>query len=198
MRFLVVLLAAVVFIGICGANMGPPPKGKKYAGITNTVKLEKELKGFTLFTRHNAIEWELSVPVPFDVDNDKPVKVPANPRGTTLYAVPSDLAPKLKTADDWKAALKDKDNGIVQTWFSTLTELDETDERKGIERAWVIKSIDPKGIVKEEVKDEKKPEKKGDKPLALAEPGTLIGGLAAAVAITLGGLWLVRRRKADR
>ena len=42
---------------------------------------------------------------------------------------------------------------------------------------------------------EPKSEKEEKKKLVFAEPGYLIGGIAAAVAVALGGLWLVRRKK---
>ena len=43
--------------------------------------------------------------------------------------------------------------------------------------------------------EEPKADDKKDKSLAGIEPGYLIGGIAAAVAVMLGGLWLVRRRR---
>lgn len=201
MRFLAVLALSVVVTGFAAADIAiPPPKGKKFVPVSSTVKLDKEIKGYTLFTRANAPGQRGAEPKKLEVGTEKAVAVPEwGGRDMSLYAVPDDLVPKLKTADEWNKALFDKKSVILIHDFPAKEQVNEKDERKKIERAFVIKGVDEKGIKVEEVKDEKgepKPEKKEEKKLlSFTEPGYLIGGAALAVGVTFGGLWLVRRKK---
>jgi len=200
MRFLATLSVLTVAVGVASADLAvPPPKGKKFVPVSSTVKLEKEIKGYTLFTRANAPGQRGALPKQFDLSTEKAVAVPEwGGRNMSLYAVPDDMVSKLKTADDWNKAIADKKSVIQIHDFAAKETIDDKDERKKVERAFVIQGVDEKGIKVVEVKEDKgepKPEKKEEKKLAFAEPGYLIGGLAAALAATFGGLWLVRRKK---
>ena len=70
------------------------------------------------------------------------------------------------------------------TWTHTITSIDAKDGVK------ITKTGTDTDVF--EKKSEKKPDDK--KPVGF-EPGVLIGGLATGLAVCLGGLWLVRRRK---
>jgi uncharacterized protein (TIGR03382 family) len=117
----------------------------------------------------------------------------------SLLAVPEEAVKEFKTDKQLFAAL---DAGKIQgvhhagvgssgTWRVKKSEV----KADSITQTYTITAIDPKDGVKttKESDEPKKDEPKN--PLALAEPGTLVGGIAAALAVTFGGLWLVRRRK---
>jgi len=97
-------LAVLVVAGVAWANVPPPPS--KVVSVEATVKLDKEIKGFVLFFDDHSgklpkqvdLSTEKATAVPFSEPADKFVLR----QGVLLLAVPEDLAPKLKTADDWK------------------------------------------------------------------------------------------------
>jgi hypothetical protein len=200
MRFLSVLAVSAAVVGVAAADIAvPPPKGKKFLPVGSTVKLDREAKGYTLYTRAIAPGQWGAMPAKFEVGTEKAVAVPEwGSRTMGLYAIPDELAAKITTADQFNKALQDKKAGILAHEFPAQEAVDAKDERKKIDRAFVIKGVDAKdGITVEELKGEGKEEKKDDKkePEAAAQPGVLVGGLALAAGVTLGGLWLVRRKK---
>ena len=201
MRFLSALLVSAAVAGLASADIAiPPPKGKKFIPVSSTVKLEKPIKGYTLFTRAIAPGQRGAMPAKFEPGTEKPTAVPEwGSRTMGLYAIPDDLAAKITTADQFNKALQDNKAGILTHEFPAQEQVDEKDVRTKIERAFVIKVVDEKGIKVDELvgeKGEAKPEKKEEKKLAVLEqPGYLIGGLALAAGVTLGGLWLVRRKR---
>jgi hypothetical protein len=192
-----VVIALLLTAGVVLANTPPPPP--RDVPIEATVKLDQEVKGFVLFFDDTSGE----LPKRAELSTDKPTALPfrvANGHQQSVYllAVPEELVAKLKTVEDWNAARERKNSPIHYYGASGTALLNFTDDRKVVKQAFVIKGVDPKkGILVEDVKVDIIPEKKDvpKKPLAFAEPGYLIGGVAAAVSITLGGLWLVRRRK---
>jgi hypothetical protein len=197
MRLLFALLVSAAVVGVAAADIAiPPPRGKKFIPVSSTVKLDKEVKGYALYTRAVAPGQWGAMPTKFEPGTDKPTAVPEwGSRTMGLYAIPAELAAKITTADEFNKALQDKKSGILSHDFPAQETVDAKDERKKVERAFVIKGVDAKGGIQvEEVKGEKetKPEKKSP---AFAEPGYLIGGGAAAVAVALGGLWLARRKR---
>jgi hypothetical protein len=201
MRHLATLAVAAAVVGVASADIAiPPPKGKKFIPVNSTVKLEKEVKGYVLMTRAVAPGQWGAMPQKFQPSTEKAIALPEwGSRTMALYAVPDELAAKITTADQFNKAIQDKKSGILTHDFPAEETVDAKDERKKIERAFVIQGVDEKGIKVAEVKDEKKgdkkEEKKEEKKLAFAEPGYLIGGLALAAGVACGGLWLLRRRK---
>lgn len=203
MRFPAVLAVSAVVVSLAAADIAiPPPKGKKFVPVSSTVKLEKELKGYVLFTRANAPGQTGAMPKKFELSTEKATALPEwGRRSMSVYAVPEDMVSKLTTAKEWNKALWEEKKSVILTHdFPAQEEVDEKDERKKIERAFVIQEVTEKGIKVVEVKEDKaevKPEKKEEpkKRQAFAEPGYLIGGVALTVGVTLGGLWLVRRKK---
>lgn len=197
MRVFFALLLTAGLASANGARPPEPPKGKKAVPVAVEVILDKEVKGYVLYSN---IWWNSRERL--EANSEKAVGVSPDVlrilghHFTAVYAVPEDFEPKLKKLDDWDNASKEDKARVLRHEFDGYEFVDKSDERKAMTKTYLIKSIDAKsGIKVEEVKDEKKPAEKKDKPLALSEPGTLIGGLAAAVSITLGGLWLARRRR---
>jgi hypothetical protein len=195
-RCVVGLLLAGVVAGVAAANV-PPPRDK-VVPVDATVKLEKELKGYVLYLN----DYGGGVPTRFEVGTDKAVPLPFREQkgvelrqGVELLAVPEGVVAKLKTAEDWKAARYSKTSVIHAVGLGGTTSIRAWDERKQVQKNYVIRGVDPKSGFNVVEVEEKKPEANKDKPLASVEAGYLVGGGAAALAVSLGGLWLVRRRK---
>lgn len=187
-----VVIALLLTAGVVLANGPPPvpPKGKKFVSVTNTLKLDHEVKGYTFFTMPGGPWAAGDTPTEFKIGTDKAVDIPSG-KYTALYAVPNDLVSKLKTTEQWLVAIRDAKSGIHEKRFANFAEVDEKDGDRKVE-AHVIKGIDAKGMDIERV-ESKADDKK--EPLALAEPGYLIGGIALALSVTFGGVWLVWRRR---
>lgn len=203
MRQIVALAVVTVVAGFASADgLAPPPKGKKFVSVTHEVLAGKDLKGYVFIQqiakgRFGANSFTFSK-VELDEKKATTVPVPAQHGYASLLAVPEDAAKEYKTDKELFAALEGKKvKGVQSINFSNLEAVDEKVKESKVTWTYTVTGVDDKGI-KTTVSGEgyEEPKKKGEKkPLALAEPGYLIGGLAAAVAVTLGGLWLVRRKK---
>lgn len=210
MRLFGTLAVVVMFAGVATADIPPPPleKDEKEVGVTKEVKLGKDMTGFVFVERYGArAPRGEQVYGKVKLSEEKAHRVGLD---TSLFAVREVDAKAFKT--DWEliAALEnDKLKlipvGIGGGYTMRVKKADIDDD--SLTLTYTITGIDEKGkvTVKREGKHTElftedgawRPKKKEEpkKPLAFAEPGTLIGGIAVALAVTLGGLWLVRRRK---
>lgn len=203
MRLLVALAVVAVVAGFASADgLAPPPKGKKFVSVTHEVLAGKDLKGYVFVQRiaegrFGAVSFTFSK-AELDEKKAMTVPVPAKYGNASLLAVPEDAAKEYKTDKELFTALEGKKvKGVQSINFSHLEAVDEKVKGDKVTWTYTVTEVDDKGI-KTTVSGEgyEEPKKKSEKkPLAFAEPGYLIGGLAAAVAVTLGGLWLVRRKK---
>lgn len=208
MRLFGVPMAVAMVAGMAWADLPIPPleKDEKEVSVTSEVLLGKDVTGYVFVQKvgqgpgapqYSYEKVELSQKTPKAMAN--------NGRYTyvSLVAVPEDAAKEFKTDKDLFAALEARrvkgvhevslGGGTVRVKKAAVKEnaLTETYTITAIDAKEGIKTSKNGGLPDEPKKDEKK-------PLALSEPGTFVGGFAAALSITLGGLWLVRRRKADR
>lgn len=204
MRFLAAILLAAVAASVASADIPPPPppKGKKYVNVTSEAQLGKDV---------NVAGWvfvQQTVTGPgrptftfskVELSDKKAVAVVSGGRRNfaTLFAVPEAAAKQFKTDKELFAAVEGgKVKGVQKVSFDGTATVSDTVKGETVTWTYTITGIDDKGMKTDVAGDgaEKKDEKK-DKPLAFAEPGYLVGGIAAALAVTFGGLWLVRRRK---
>jgi hypothetical protein len=201
-----VLLALLLTAGVLLANGPPPPvKGKKWVKVELEVQVDKEVKGYLLYEEGYRLDFKGPPVFPFrkfDLDDKKPTPIPSEVtrRYTRLYAVPESVAKGYKTDKELEEAISKKQvKGVHSTELAGLTTIDQNSKSESVTRTYTITGIDEKDGIKLEIKGEghEKPADKKDekKPLALAEPGSLVGGVAVALAVTFGGLWLIRRRK---
>jgi len=203
MRPFAALAVVAIVAGFAAADgLVPPPKGKKFVSASYEVLLGKDVKGYVFVTAATTGGRPGSQRTTYgkvELDEKKAAAMPS-PSGrfgtTTLIAVPEDAAKEYKTDQELFDALKDKKVKGVQS--VRMLKQETVDEKvKGDKVTWThtVTGIDDKGIKTTVSGDGYEEPKKEEKKLALAEPGYLVGGLAAALAVTFGGLWLVRRRK---
>jgi hypothetical protein len=199
-------VALAVLAAVASADgLIPPPKGKKFVSVSYEVLASKDVKGYVFViatTSGGRPGSQTTTYGKVELDEKKAAAMPI-PTGrfgyTALMAVPEEAAKEYKTDKDLFDALKEKKVKGVQTLnLSTQGTVDEKVKENKVTWTYTVTGVDDKGV-KTTVSGEgyEEPKKRGEKkPLAFAEPGYLIGGLAAAVGVTAGGLWLVRRRKA--
>ena len=205
-RLLAALLLAAVAAPLATADIPPPPppKGKKYVNVANEVLAGKGLKGY-VFVQQVTGGRPGSFTSTFgkvELDETKPVAIPAPERfgSVALVAVPEEAAKEFKTDKELFDALeKKKVKGVQAVTFTSSATVSDAVKGNSVKWTHTVTAIDDKGIrttISGDGAEEKKDDKKEkDKPLGLAEPGYLVGGVAAALAVALGGLWLVRRRR---
>jgi hypothetical protein len=202
-RFLVAAVLAALAVGTATADIAPPPppKGKKYVNVTHEVKLGKDVKGYVFVAQTTTGPGRPNVTTSkLDLGEKATTVVSGGRRNSaTLFAVPEVAAKEFKTEKELFDAVTGKKVKGVQT-LSVYGSATVSDTVKGDSVTWTytITGIDDKGMktdVSGDGAEEQKPEKKEEKKLAFAEPGYLIGGLAVAVGIAFGGLWLIRRKK---
>lgn len=204
MRLFGTLAVVMVFTGVAVADIPIPPlaKDEKEIPVTSQVLLGKDVTGYIFVQQIGVGPGDPRYSYKkVELDQKKPMTMPREGQYlyVSLFAIPEAAAKEYKTDADLYAALEaGKVKGAHHAGVgSSGTWRVKKDEVKGdsITRTYTITAIDPKDGVKttKESDEPKKDEPK--KPLAFAEPGTLVGGIAAAVAVTLGGLWLVRRKR---
>ena len=206
MRYLATLAVLATLGGFALADIAPPPppKGKKYVNVVSEVKLGKDAKvsGYVFL-----LEQVLYRPAPdatatkVELSADKATAANAGGRRSyaVLYAVPDDGAKEYKAEKDLLAAVKGKKvKGAHTLAFAGTATVNDTVKGESVTWTYTVTGVDEKGIKTDVKGDGAEEEKKGEpkKPLALLDqPGYLIGGLAVAVGVTFGGLWLLRRKK---
>ncbi len=197
-----VFFALLLSAGVVTADLPPSPKpaGSKTLTGSHMVTLKPDVKGWVFVTSEVLVLSGKKGPPPIiysrlELSETKAVDL-ANKR---LHAIPAESAKAYpKDADLTEALRQGKLEGVRDYFFSAPTVEVRTGEKaeRPISES-VMTDIHEKDGIKVRIKGEgrEKPEdKKKDKPIS-AEPGGWVGGIAAALAVTLGGLWLMRRKK---
>jgi len=221
MRRVLSILVLAAFAGVAVADIPPPPppKGKKYVLVSNEVALGKDVTGYVFVKQVTSFP---GMPEPsyakLELKADKPTAIPEGGRRTfvTLFAVPEDVAKAFKTDADMFAAIgTGKLKGAQKIGFNSTATV--SDKVKGDSVKWTttITGIDAKGIKTkvegdghEEPKTKPKDGKNNspndeddsqtDAPVATTQTprgGVLIAGIAATLAVMLGGFWLAGRTR---
>lgn len=214
MRLFETLAVVVLFVGVVMADIPIPPLGKdeKELRVYKEAVLGKDVTGYVFYQKWTRGGKDLIPGQPDTVYE----KVELNTKkamplhsGGSLYAVREEDAKAYKTDQELNAALVKGKVKPIYTGFGGGYEMrvkkaDIDDD--SLTLTYTITGIDEKGkvTVKRDGKHTdrftedgswKPKSKEPEEPLALAEPGYLIGGLAAALAVTFGGVWLARRRR---
>lgn len=211
-KFLTALVAGLLVAGAALADIAPPPppKGKKYVGVSNEVVLGKDVSGYVFVTQVSTFPARGQTFAKAELTATKAVAMPAAARRTfvELLAVPQDAAKEFKTDAELFDALKaDKVKGVHRLAFGDSATVDDAVKEKTVKWTHTITAINPKDGIKEEVKGEgyEPPAKKGgapdkeeedDAPVTRAPRGGVwVAGLAAFAGVLLGGLWVAGRTR---
>ena len=200
-----VILTLLLTAGVALANGPPPPvKDKKWVKVEVEVQIEKGVTGYVFYEQGFRLDFKGPLHLPLrkvEFDDKKPTPIPSDVtrRYTRLFAVPESAVKEFKSEKELEEAIRNqKVKGVLSTELSGVTTIDQKAEDDKVTWRYTVTRIDDKGITVKITGDgQKEPAKQPPpkNPLALAEPGTLIGGIAAALAVAFGGLWLARRRK---
>jgi hypothetical protein len=199
------LAAAVVVLLVANAALAdglppPPPKGKKYVSVTNEVVLDKDVSGY-VFVRQ--------VVTGFGAPSYTHTKVELTPgkaaavadggrrASVSLLAVPQDAAKEFKTDAELFDALKaNKVKGVHRIVIPGTATVSDTVKAASVKWTHTITAVDEKGAktkVEGEGYEPTGPKTKDRPPLAQA--GTMVAGVALALALAFGGLWLTGRSR---
>lgn len=212
-RLVAAMLALAVVASATRADVPPPPppKGKKYINVTNQVLLAKDVSGYVFVEEVTAFLPGRQAPTykKLDLNAEKPVTPTAAARRTSvsLIAVAKDAAGEYKTDAELFDALKAKKVKEAGRVYFTGTAT-VSDAIKGDTVKWTVTvtGVGPKGMTTKtegEGYEERKPGAPGAAPGG--EDGTeeptaaprnyWVAGLAATLALMLGGLWVVGRAR---
>lgn len=223
-----ILLAALSLTAdqvLADALPPPPPKGKKYVGVENSVALDKSVSGYVFATtvaesnggRRPNISFStiklsekptvLSDGVKFD--RGRPAR--GTKVVTAIVAIPAEEAKKFATEKELTDALSAGTvPGTHQLRLAFNDTISDDDKRDSIPWKYTIEAIDAKtGITVKKERDGKAVEPKGarensdgsssdDEPLARGSANqsrTLVVGLFLTAAIVSLGLWLASRQR---
>jgi len=183
----------------------PPPKGKKYIEVTNSVAVEKSVKGYIFVSQTTSYRPAPVVSQLRVVMSDKLTKMPPGGRriSISLIALPEEEVKKIKGEAAIDEAIKqNKIPGMHRIDFASTDIIEEDYPNKSLAVEYTITEIDAKkGIIATIKRDgkvvEQKTKKAGDKPSDDGEQTSTrwpLVGAFSAMAIAMLGLWLVRRR----
>ncbi len=170
----------------------PPPKGKKFVQVEHAVVLGKGVTDYVFVRTVARLASESdSARVELKEGTAVPVPAPAD-LVVNLCAVPANVAKEYKTDKELFAAVE---KGTVKgAHYHQLTprELVPVSVKAAtVKWTTTITAIDPKrGFVTKVVVDRAP---KGKRPQAQAAP--VVAGVLAALALALGGAWLVGRTR---
>jgi hypothetical protein len=211
----VLTLAALASVAVADLPPPPPPKGKKYVSVNNEVLLGKDVSGYVFVKQVNTIPGgRKPAYTKLELSAEKATSIPEPARRTyvNLFAVPKDTAKEFKSDEELFDALGAKKvKGAVSIGFTSSATVSDKVKGDAVKWTTTITAIDEKGIKKkvegdgfEEPKAPKNPkdgpededDSPSDAPAAAAPRGGVwVAGLAAALALTLGGFWLAGRSR---
>lgn len=204
-----VVAALVAPVALADIPPPPPPKGKKYISVANQVLVAKDVTGFVFVEEVTVF---LPGPQPptykkLELTADKPVTPTASARRTSvaLLAIPKAAADEFKSEKELFDALKAKKvKDVARTYFTGTATVSDAIKGDTVKWTVTVTGVGPKGITTKtegEGYEEKKPksgapdgEDGAEEPVA-APRNYWIAGAGAALALMLGGLWLVGRAR---
>lgn len=219
MNRLLATIVALIVAGTALADIAPPiPKGLKRVPLSHKITTEAGFPDYSLFVVEKAfVTGKSSLTArPVTLDAKTPLVLVTSAGASVsksyeLVAVPKEAGKNYGTEKEFYAAVADgKVAGLVKAKTviqgGASTNIKEGDPRKEVVAEYKIEKIDPKdGIVfAKEKADPNVPPPPGcdteDEvtPTAFApKGGTWVAGLAGALAVVFGGLWVARRGRRE-
>ena len=201
MNRLLALLTLGLFAGAALADVPPPPppKGKKYVNVSSELKVEKGVTGYVFVLQEGygpgrpTFKYKRIEPTA-----DKAVAIPGGNKYAyvSVFAVPEGAAKGFKTDDELFAALSpNKVKGAHSIGFATAAVVPDSVKGDSVKWTYTVTGVDEKGIgTKVEGEGYAPPaERPGRAPQSRG--GAWVAGLAAALALMLGGFWLAGRTR---
>ncbi len=199
-RFLMTATVGMMASAFALADLGPRPGAGKTIPVKNVLKFGNEFPNHTF--------WAVTVGrngtnvVTLKADTKQPIPLTMNlTLQATVYAVPNDLAKTFATPKEFlqAAATGKLPAGVVSSPLLVKAEaVLPNDRRLAIERVVVVAGGLKDGVTfTEQDPIRKGPKEDPELPTADARPAPrlLVAGLASALALAFGGLWVFRRGK---
>jgi hypothetical protein len=207
MNRLLALFTVGLVAGVAVADVPPPPppKGQKYVSVSNEVVLGKDVTGYVFVQQVSTGLRDRFTYEKLELTADKAKAVAAGGRRNyvTLFAVPQDAAKGFKTdADLFDALGANKVKGAHKLGFSSTATVSDAVKGNSVKWTYTITAIDTKDGIKAKVEGEgaeQPADKPGTKEPGKDQPPAPVGlwmaGGTTALAVMLGGLWVVGRTR---
>lgn len=208
-RLLAVLVLGVLAAGIAQADIGPP-KGFKRVTVDYKIAAEKDYPEYQFFTVIGGSGGKGAKGrgvTEVKLDSKTPVMIAGAGRAgigrlCSLVAVPKDAAKSFDSEGEFHEAIRTgKVEGMLRAknTFAPFTNLKDSDNRKLVVTEYSLSKVNAKEgivLVVKEAGSKGGSEESGESGAVTAytpRGGMLIAGLAAALGVMLGGLWLAGR-----
>ena len=180
----------------------PPPSGKKYVSVSNSVQLAVEMKDYVFVLAHGV------GPGPprytyqkMNLAVKKPVGIPQGGRYQyiNVIAIPVAEAEQFKDDKELFAAIAgQKIKGVHQMGFGDQATVDKSFRGESVSRSYTITEIDPKTGIKTTVAGEENEPKtkavpKSQEQSSLGGMRTILAGFALSGA-AVSAIWVIRKR----
>lgn len=191
------LVLATAGVALADIPPPPPPKGFKYISVENELVVAKDVTGYVFVeivsNFRPAVETTGTKLAPKD---GKPLALSAGGRRSSVrvYAVPADAAKGYAKDEELFAALeKNKVKGAHAIGFTGTATVPDSIKGETVKWTTTVTAIGAKGVQKKVEGEGYGQEPKGKRPQAQAAP--VVAGVLAALALALGGAWLVGRTR---
>ncbi len=199
MRLFGTLAVVVLFAGVAMADISLPPKPSDSKTVSGScfVSVGPKVQEWVFVTAQAGFIPGRKGPPPVLFEKvELGEKKIVDLAGKTLYAIPAEVAKAYPTDKEVTEALRSRKlDGVQEHHFSSPTvEVRKWQNPTPPVSSCTITAIDAAGIHVTESTPPDTPT--APPPPRVSMPGLWCPGVAAAVAVTAGGLWLARRRKA--
>lgn len=191
------LVLASAGVALADVPPPPPPKGFKYISVVNELVVAKGVSGYVFVQQVTTYR-----PAPvnsyskIEPKEGKALAIPPGGRRVyvQVYAVPADAAKEFKAEQDLFDALeKKKVKGAHSFEFTGTATVPDSIKGETVKWTTTVTAIGEKGVEKKVEGEGYGQEPKGKRPQAQAGP--VVAGALAALALALGGAWLVGRTR---
>lgn len=191
------LMLASAGVALADIPPPPPPKGYKYIAVENELVVAKDVSGYVFVQQvTNYRPRAENTFTKIEVKDGKALAVPPGGRRVyvQLFAVPADVAKGYaKDEELFEALEKKRAKGAHSFGFTGTATVPDSIKGEKVKWTTTITAIGEKGIEKKVEGEGYGMEPKGKRPQAQAGP--VVAGVLAALALALGGAWLVGRTR---